>query len=103
MGRYTLGEKLEAVRSYCAGELGQKAVTKQYNVDVSSLRQWIATYRAHGIEGLKEKKRAFYSADFKLNVLRRVEEERLSHRQAAALFDIRKFDIIGHWSLEAPI
>jgi transposase len=97
MGKYTLRKKLVAVRSYCSGKLGQKAVAKQYNVDVSSLRQWIAAYRAHGMEGLKEKKREFYSAEFKLEVLRRVEEERLSYRQAAALFDIRKFDIIGHW------
>ena len=97
MGKYTLEKKLVAVRSYCSGELGQKAVAKQYKVDVSSLRQWIAAYRAHGIDGLKAKKRELYSADFKLRVLKRVEEEHLSYRQAAALFDIRKFDIIGHW------
>lgn len=97
MGKYSLKKKLAAVKSYCSGELGLRAVAQQHDVDVSSLRQWVAAYRANGIDGLKTKKREFYSTDFKLKVLRQVEDDRLSYRQAAALFDIRKFDIIGHW------
>jgi transposase len=30
-------------------------------------------------------------------VLQRLQDDNLSYRQAAALFDIRRFDIIGHW------
>ena len=96
MGKYTFKKKLGAVQKYCSGELGLKAVAKEHDVNVSSLRQWIAAYQAHGIKGLKEKRRQFYSVDFKLDVLRRVENDGLSFRQAGALFDIRRFDIIGH-------
>ncbi len=97
MGKYAFKKKLGAVQNYCSGNLGLKAVAKEHDVNVSSLRQWISAYRANGIEGLKEKRREFYSVAFKLDVLRRVEEDGLSYRQAGALFNIRKSDIIGHW------
>lgn len=97
MLKYTLQMKVAAVEDYGTGESGLRAVAQRHKVDVSSLRQWIAGYRTHGIDGLKEKSREFYSAQFKIQVLQRVQREQLSYRQAAALFNIRKFDIIGHW------
>nr|WP_246884459.1 transposase [Pseudomonas chlororaphis] len=46
---------------------------------------------------MKQKRKKHYSPEFKLSVLQRMREEELSYRQTAALFDIRKFDIIGQW------
>jgi transposase len=97
LGKYTEQEKLLAVEDYCTGQSGLRITAQRHNVDVSSLRQWVAAYRVFGAMGIKEKKRAFYSVEFKLTVLRRVRLEKLSYRQAAALFDVRRFDIIGHW------
>ncbi|WP_373322155.1 IS3 family transposase [Paraburkholderia adhaesiva] len=97
MGKYTEQAKLAAVRDYRSGEGGLKAIAQRHNVDVSSLRQWIAGYRTHGEAGVVEKKREFYGVELKLSVLKRVREEGLSHRQAAALFNIRRFNIIGRW------
>ncbi|WP_370645107.1 IS3 family transposase [Mycetohabitans sp. B6] len=97
MGKYTEQAKLVAVRDYCSGEAGLKTIAQRHNVDVPSLRQWIAGYRAHGEAGVAEKKREFYSVELKLSVLKRMREEGLSHRQAAALFNIRRFNIIGRW------
>lgn len=61
------------------------------------LRKWIAAYQALGAAGLRSKKKKNYNPEFKLNVWQRMREEELSHRQVAALFDIRKSDIIGEW------
>ena len=99
MGKYTDQAKLAAVRDYCSGEAGLKAVAQRHGVNVSSLRQWIAGYRAHGEEGVRTKKRAptNFSAKFKLSVLKRMHEEGLSQRQTAALFNIRRFNVIGEW------
>jgi transposase len=97
MGKYTEQAKLAAVRDYCSGEAGLKTIAQRHNVDVSSLRQWVAGYRAHGEAGVAEKTREFYSVELKLSVLKRMHEEGLSHRQAAALFNIRRFNIIGRW------
>lgn len=99
MRKYTNQAKLAAVRDYCCGESGLKAVAQRHGVNVSSLRQWIAGYRAHGEEGVLTKKRAptNFSAEFKLSVLNRMHEEGLSQRQTAALFNIRRFNVIGEW------
>jgi transposase len=43
------------------------------------------------------KKKIHYSTEFKLSILQRTREEKLSYRQAAALFDIRRLDIIDQW------
>jgi transposase len=97
MGKYEEQTKLAAAHDYCSGHLSLKAVAKRHSVDVSSLRQWVAAYKVHGASGLRAKRKKCYSVAFKLSVLERVREDGLSYRQAAALFDIRRFDVIGRW------
>lgn len=97
MDKYALEVKLAAVEDYLSGVSGYKIVAARHHVEVSSLRVWIRSYRAHGIDGLKKKRRSVYSVEFKLTVLQRIQADELSYRQAAALFDIRRFDMIGHW------
>jgi transposase len=99
MGKYADEAKLAAVRDYCSGKGGLKSVASRHNVDVSMLRQWIAGYRAHGEAGVQTKKRrpSNFSAEFKLSVLERMREEGLSQRQVAAIFNIRRFNVIGEW------
>lgn len=91
--------QLAAIRDYGSGEAGLKAVAQRHSVNVSSLRRWIAGSRAHGEEGVRTKKRVptNFSAEFKLSVLKRMREEALSQRQTAALFNIRRFNVIGEW------
>jgi transposase len=50
-------------------------------------------HSAHGLT----KDRRFYGANFKLTVLQRLRSERLPCRRAAALFNIRRHDMIGSW------
>ncbi|WP_415749331.1 IS3 family transposase [Caballeronia sp. J97] len=97
MGKYNEQTKLAAAKDYCEGHLSLRAVAKRHAVDFSSLRQWVAAYKAHGASGLRPKRKQCYSASFKLSVLARVQEDGLSYRQAAALFDIRRSDVIGNW------
>lgn len=97
MVKYSEQIKLAAVKAYDSGKGGLKAIAAQFDVEVSSLRKWIAAYQANGVAGLRLKRRELYSIEIRLEVLRRVREERLSHRQAAALFNIRNFNVIGVW------
>jgi transposase len=85
------------VKSYEAGRQGLRATALRFDVDFSSLRLWISRFRSHGIEGLRRKKKETYARDFKLTVLKRMRDEGLSHRQAAALFNIRRFNVVGKW------
>jgi transposase len=95
--KYSEQIKLAAVKAYDSGKGGLKAIAAQFDVEVSSLRKWIAAYQANGVAGRRLKRRELYSIEIRLEVLRRVREERLSHRQAAALFNIRNFNVIGVW------
>ncbi|WP_124321824.1 transposase [Pseudomonas chlororaphis] len=99
MKKYTEQAKLLVVEDYCSGSAGHREVAHRHGVNASSLRKWIAAYQALGAAGLKSKRKKNYSPEFKLNVLQRMREEELSYRQVAALFDIRKSDIIGEWEV----
>lgn len=41
-----------------------------------------------------------YSPEFKLKVVRRIQKEGLSDRQAAALFNVRNFNAVRGWMLQ---
>ena len=97
MKKYTEKAKLSVVEDYCSGSAGHREVAHHHGVNSSSLRKWIAAYQALGAAGLKSKRKKNYSPEFKLAVLQRMRKEELSYRQVAALFDIRKSDIIGEW------
>lgn len=97
MGRYSEQKKLAAAEEYCRGELGLREVARRHGVNVASLRLWAAAYRFHGASGVQKKTHELYSPEFKLQVLQRMSYEKLSCRQAAALFNIRRHDMIGVW------
>jgi transposase len=97
MGKYSDRTRIAAAEDYCRGHLGLKEVARRHGVNVASLRLWAAAYRVHGAAGVRKKRRKLYSAQFKLAVLQRMHGERLSCRQAAALFNIRRRDMILLW------
>jgi len=97
MAKYSEKQKLEAVPAYLAGDRGMRATAKAYDVSFDSLRGWIAGYRAHGVAGIRAKRRTGYDLHFKLQVLSRIRDDGLSYRQAAAMYNIRRFDVIGKW------
>lgn len=97
MKKYSEQQKLNAVESYRSGELGLRATAALHQVDVASLRKWVAAYEAIGIAGIQRKRRQTYDLKFKLNVLQKLKSEGLSYRQAGALFNIRRFDSIAAW------
>jgi transposase len=96
--KYSEELKLLVAEDYCSGNDGLKVVAARHGVDVSAMRSWIAGYKAHGAAGIKRKKRVVFSAEFKLSVVRRMREENLSCRQVAALFDVRRFDVVTLWA-----
>lgn len=88
MAKYDEEFKLAVVRSYDRDKWGFKALAKQYGLDHAMVRRWVKSHQQHGLEGLR-KKSSHYSAEFKLSVLQRMQQEELSASQAIALFNIR--------------
>lgn len=97
MAKYTDKQKLDAVKAYKKGAGGLRATAEAQGVHVDSLRKWVAGYSALGAAGVVRKKRTNYDLEFKLEVLRRVSDEGISCRQAAARFDIRRPDQVAEW------
>jgi transposase len=95
--KYSEKQKLSAVEAYMEGPRGLRATALSLGVGFDSLRKWVAVYREHGKPGLQRRQRRRYTPEFKLEVLNRVRDEGLSYRQAAAIYDIRRFDVIGIW------
>jgi transposase len=96
MSKYSTSFKLSVVTAYVEGPVGSKSVGDRFGIDHSTVRKWVDLHAAHGVGGL-EKKFACYDASFKLGVLRRMWDDGLSLRQAAALFDIRHAGRIAIW------
>ena len=97
MIKYSEKQKLSAIQTYISGELGLRATALLHNVGFTSLRNWISRYEALGIAGVQRKRRQAYDVEFKMKVLQTVKAEGLSHRQAGALFNIRRFSSIADW------
>ena len=82
MNKHSEQQKLNAVESYRSGERGLRATAALHNVDVASLRKWVAAYEAIGIAGIQRKQRQTYDLKFKLEVLQKLKSQELSNRQA---------------------
>ena len=96
MSKYSTIFKQSVVSAYAGGTDGFRAIGVRFGVDHSTVRKWVSIHAAHGLAGL-EKKFSRYDAKFKLSVLRRMWEDGLSHRQAAAVFNIRNKSLIADW------
>src|SRR5690554_7588307 len=69
MGRRGISyeKKLEAVEKYQRGEGGQSSIARQYGVDRTSFKQWLAIYEAMGPSGLAAvKTNNRYSTELKI-------------------------------------
>lgn len=84
--------------AYRKGNHGLRATAASHGVGFDSLRLWVAAYREHGEAGLqKRKEKLRYPPELRLEILKRIHDEGLSYRQAAAIYGIRRFDLIAIW------
>jgi transposase len=96
MIKYTEQFKLKVVKHYLKGPMGYCRLGAHYAVASPHIRNWVAAYRLHGVDGLRRKV-GQYDAKFKLSVLQYMWENALSNRQAAAHFNVRNPTSIGIW------
>jgi transposase len=96
MSKHSTVLKLSVVEFYRNGHRSYSDVKARFGIDHSTVRQWVALHAAHGLDGLAKKFTA-YDAAFKLSVLRRMWDDGLSHRQAAAIFNIRNASSLSEW------
>ena len=96
--KYTDKQRLKAVQAYMTGNHGLRATAGKQGVGFDSLRLWVAAYREHGEAGVKERTQKLqYAPELRLEIVNRIRDEGLSYRQAAAIYGIRRFDLIAIW------
>lgn len=96
MSKYEEEFKLKVVKQYLSGKAGAEALGQRRGLAKSLVQRWVASYRQHGMTGLR-KKSSRYTAQFKLSVLKRMWREDWSYKRTATWFDIRSESNVGKW------
>ena len=101
MGRnnkYSYEIRLRSVEAVLKEQRSMTSVAKEGGFQESNLRLWIGMYRAHGAAGLLPRVRSErYDTGFKLAVIKAIEKECLSLRQAGVRFKIASESVIIQW------
>lgn len=95
MAKYDVKFKQEVVQKYLAGG-SARGLAKEYGLNHSLVHRWVQSYRHHGVAGLS-KKHEYYSAEFKLSVLKRMKKDRLSQQEVEAMYGLRGCGTISRW------
>lgn len=96
MTKYPKQFKLSAIDAFLKRGRGFRYVANQFQIDPTLLRRWVVAYQQHG-EASLEHRHQRYSAEFKISVLHRMINDRLSQRAAAALFNLGNSSQLGGW------
>ncbi len=96
MTKYDEGFRLRLVQEYLEGSDGTRALAVRHGVGRTVIDRWVASYREHGMAGLRRKV-VQYDAQFKLSVLQRMRRDDLSYGQTATLYDIRSAGHVSTW------
>jgi transposase len=95
--KYDYEFRLRCVESVLKGRGSVKSISTENGIRHSNLRLWLSFYEAYGEAGLKARAYRHYDLSFKLTVLKAIEKERLSLREACARFDVASESVIINW------
>jgi len=96
MSKYSVDFKIRVVRYHIQNGGGWRKTGTHFGIDHSTVRKWHAAYLLHGHAALSKRHR-HYTVEEKLEVLRRMEEENWSSRQACAHFNIPARTTLQTW------
>jgi len=95
--KYSTDFKRQVVLHYLCGHDGAKKTAALFGVDHGAVRRWTEHWKASGEDGLTITTKA-YSAEFKEEVLRWMQENNASSRKAAATFKIAAACTVSRWA-----
>ena len=96
--RRSNAERADAARLFEAG-LGYRIVSKRLGIPRYTVKQWLAIYRAAGIEGMlkREVKQSAYPWETKVAVARAVVDEGVPKPEAMERFGVRSVSPVHKW------
>ena len=96
MSKYSIELKLDVIEHYMSGKDGFNRTAEHFGISRSAIKKWVAAYQVHGAESLI-KRRASYTAEFKLSVVQHMHQHGLSLLATAAHFNIPALSSILQW------
>lgn len=95
--RYNLDFKLKVIAYYMQGHTG-RATAEEFNLDNKIVIRWVKQYQSGGIDVIKPKTgKAYYSREFKHEVITTMLSQGLSQSETALKFNISSPALISHW------
>jgi transposase len=95
--KYDYAFKFECVKLVLEKHYSCSYVSTEKGIERSNLRKWIGFYKEYGAVGLLPRKNQSYSVNFKLKVLKAIDNDSLSLRAASVKFNIPDTSIIVKW------
>lgn len=95
--KYDYAFKLECVEMVLKKHYSNNYVSKLKRIDVSNIRKWVSFYQYYGKAGLLARKNQSYTQAFKLKVIKTIDKQNLSLREASIKFNIPEAAIIVKW------
>ena len=96
MAKFTFEDKLWAVKEYENGSLSYRDIAKKLGTVHKTIQLWVNLYLEHGEDSLR-KSYANYSAAFKMEVLKYMDDNWASLIDTAAKFNIPNPTTINNW------
>lgn len=95
--KYDYAFKLECVKLVLEKHYSYNYVSNQKGPNESNIRKWVKFYRKYGCIGLLPRKNQSYSVNFKSKVVKAIEKDLLSLRDASLKFNIPDAGVIVKW------
>jgi transposase len=95
--KYDSTFKLECVELVLKSHYSCEWVSKQKGPNKSNVRKWVEFYKQYGKAGLLPRKNKNYSTAFKLKVVKSIDDDYLSLREACLKFNITSESVIIKW------
>ena len=92
-----LAFKLKCIRVYDEQGLGFKTIGKLYDVNPSQIKLWYSFYQRYGVQGIEQRTYTSYSTSFKLEVVKYLETNIISLKDACVKFNISRESVIISW------
>jgi len=102
MAKFTVQDKLQAVKRYINGSESLSEIAKSLGTDHKAVFKWIKQYEYNGVEAFV-KQYTNYTQQFKLDVLNYMIEHGTSLIETAAIFNIASPSAISTWRKQFEI
>lgn len=89
--------RLRCVEAVLKGKRAIEEVAREHGFHKSNLQLWLSFYQRYGKPGLISEGKQHFDTSFKLSVLKAIDTECLSLREACARFNIRSESAIISW------